>query len=382
METITKHAQLLVYSLLCLMPTVYQQASLNAVFGRFLEAQGQPLPSRSPVKSGSSLSRFLNHYAWSTLGVLRATRKAMLAQVLARPVSRLVPLQVIFDLTTLSKCGKFPHLGNPVAAGHPPDPWVRVLNGKRGLHIVVMYLVLGEWRMPWSFRIWRGKGHPTVVQLACKMLATVPTQLSQGRTVLVLGDTEFGTVDFLPAVRRRRWTPIVGMRHSRKLTDGRSLKQLYRQAKRGVQVNLVDLPFPVTVSWFWLKRAEGKRELRFVVSTAPYSGAYLVRLGRRRWAIEGFFKTIKHRFGWDKFGQSTRLGVDRWLLLAIVAYLLAHWTYLAWELPQLDWQSVARLALEQLFPALLWLILLRQIDDCDDIAQQHGYQVILKPLLE
>jgi hypothetical protein len=280
----------------------------------------------------------------------------------------------------LSKCGKFPHLGNPVAAGQPPDPWVRVLNGKRGLHLVVMYLVLGEWRMPWSFRIWRGKGHPTVVQLACKMLATVPTQLSQGRTVLVLGDTEFGTVDFLPAVRQRRWTPIVGMRHSRKLTDGRSLKQLYRQAKRGVQVNLVDLPFPVTVSWFWLKRAEGKRELRFVVSTVPYSGAYLVRLGRRRWAIEGFFKTIKHRFGWDKFGQSTRLGVYRWLLLAIVAYFLAHWTYLAWELPQLDWQAVARLALEQLFPALLWLILLRQIDDCNDIAQQHGYQVILKPL--
>jgi hypothetical protein len=277
METITKHAQLLVYSLLCLMPTVYQQASLNAVFGRFLEAQGEPLPGRSPVKSGSSLSRFLNHYSWSTLGVLRATRKALLAQVASRPVSRLVPLQVIFDLTTLAKCGKFPHLHNPVAAGQPLDPWVRVLNGKRGLHIVVMYLVLGEWRMPWSFRIWRGKGHPTVVQLACKMLAGVPTQLSQGRTVLVLGDTEFGTVDFLSAVRRRQWIPVVGMRHNRKLTDGRSLKQLYRQAKRGVQVNLVDLPFPVTVSWFWLKRADAKRELRFVVSTAPYSGAYLVR---------------------------------------------------------------------------------------------------------
>ena len=181
-------------------------------------------------------------------------------------------------------------------------------------------------------------------------------------------------------MRRRRWIAVVGMRHNRKLTDGRHLKQLYRQAKRGVQVNLVDLPFPVTVAWFWLKRAEGKRELRFVVSTAPYSGAYLVRLGRRRWAIEGFFKTIKHRFGWHKFGQSTRLGLYRWLLLAIVAYFLAYWTYLAWELPQLDWRAVARLALEQLFPALLWLILLRQIDDCDDIAQQHGYQVILKPL--
>jgi len=39
----------------------------------------------------------------------------------------------------------------------------------------------------------------------------------------------------------------------------------------------------LTVSWFWLK-ALGKRELRFVVSTHPYSGVYLVRLGRKRWS--------------------------------------------------------------------------------------------------
>ncbi len=48
-----------------------------------------------------------------------------------------------------------------------------------------------------------------------------------------------------------------------------------------------------------------------VVSTYPYSGVYLVRLGRKRWAIESFFKTIKHRFGMHCFGQSTRLGVFR-----------------------------------------------------------------------
>jgi len=29
--------------------------------------------------------------------------------------------------------------------------------------------------------------------------------------------------------------------------------------------------FALTVSWFWLKQANGKRELRFVVSTHPYS---------------------------------------------------------------------------------------------------------------
>jgi hypothetical protein len=30
--------------------------------------------------------------------------------------------------------------------------------------------------------------------------------------------------------------------------------------------------------------------------------------GRRRWAIEGFFKTAKHRFGLHRFGQQTLLG--------------------------------------------------------------------------
>ena len=99
------------------------------------------------------------------------------------------------------------------------------------------------------------------------------------------------------------------------------LKQLYRTGQRGQQARLVGMTTPLTVSWFWLKRTDGKQELRFVVSTYPYSGAYLVRLGRQRWAIEGFFKTIKHRFGLHRFGQGTQLGVYRWLLLCL-NYLL------------------------------------------------------------
>lgn len=74
------------------------------------------------------------------------------------------------------------------------------------------------------------------------------------------------------------------MRCNRKMQDGRTLKQLYRNGKRGQQVLLEGMSESLTISWFWLKRAEGKRELRFVVSTHPYSGAYLVRLGRKRWA--------------------------------------------------------------------------------------------------
>lgn len=202
----------------------------------------------------------------------------------------------------------------------------------------------------------------------------------QGRVVIVQADTEFGTVEFLKAVRKRSWRAVVGMRCNRKMHDLRRLGQLYHNGKRGQQVHLEGMSDPLTVSWFWLKRAEGKRELPFVVSTHPYSGVYLVRLGRKRWAIEGFFKTIKHRFGLHRFGQSTKLGVYRWLILSLIAYLLAHWID-QWSLPPiLDWKAASDLALAVLFPCVLWFQLLRLIRTHTNIAAQHGFEIVLKSI--
>ena len=189
-----------------------------------------------------------------------------------------------------------------------------------------------------------------------------------------------GRLSFGGAVRQRDWRPILGMRGNRHLQDGRCLKDLYRHAKRGLQVYLKGIDYPLTVSWFWLKRAEGKRELRFVVSTHPYSGAYLVRLGRKRWVIEGFFKTAKHQFGLHCFGQSTGLGVYRWLILSLIAYLLAHWID-SWSWPPvLDWKAASRLALETLFPSIVWFQLLKQIQSSAGIAAQYRFEIVLKPL--
>ena len=161
METILQHAQGLVYSLLCLMPSVHQKASLNALLGLFLEAQGHVLPDHTQVKSPSSLSRFLSHYHWSTRGVIRATRQAILQQIASHLPHWSIPVRILIDLSTLEKSGKFWQLSTPTDDPDAPDPWVRVLNGKRGLHLVVV----GDWRVPWSFRVWRGKGHPSPVQL-------------------------------------------------------------------------------------------------------------------------------------------------------------------------------------------------------------------------
>jgi len=137
----------------------------------------------------------------------------------------------------------------------------------------------------------------------------------------------------------------------------------------------------LTVSWFWLKRSEGKRELRFVVSTYPYSGVYLVRLGRQRWTIEGFFKTIKHRFGLHCFGQKTRLGIYRWLMLSLIAYLLAHWvsrTFPNWW--RLDWGEVSAQAIAELLPQVLWIKRLHQIQKHRKLADDLGFEILVKPL--
>ncbi|MDX2213602.1 MAG: transposase [Oculatellaceae cyanobacterium bins.114] len=380
METILQHAQGLVYSLLCLMPSTYQKASLKALLGLFLDAQGHALPAHTHVKSASSLSRFLNRYSWSTRGVIRTTRQAILQQMAAHLPHARIPIRILIDLTTLEKSGKFWHLSTPTVDSEQSDPWIRLLNGKRGLHLVVLYLVVGEWRVPWSFRVWRGKGYASPAQLGCRLLATVPKSLVKGRVVLVQADTEFGTVEFFKAVRRRAWRPVVGLRSNRTLHDGRCLKDLYRHAKRGLQVYLKGIGYPLTVSWFWLKRADGKRELRFVASTYPYSGAYLVALGRKRWTIEGFFKTAKHQFGLHCFGQGTKLGVYRWLILSLIAYLLAHWID-QWSLPPvLDWKIASRLALETLLPSIIWFQLLKQLQMSTDIAAQYGFEIVLKSL--
>ncbi|MEI1376711.1 hypothetical protein PQG02_27340 [Nostoc sp. UHCC 0926] len=40
-------------------------------------------------------------------------------------------------------------------------------------------------------------------------------------------------------------------------------------------------------------------------------------------SLVGWFKTAKHRFGLHRFGQGTLLGVYHWLILSLIAYILA-----------------------------------------------------------
>ncbi len=358
------HAQDLVYNLSELMPTQYQKENLSAMLGLFLEAQGHPLPEHSQIKSASALSRFLNINPWSTRDMIRTIRNHILEQVLSeRCLGRKPFLQVIIDLTTLEKCGKFKGF----------EHLISVYNKKRGLHLVVLYLVVGKWRIPWSFRVWRGKGSPSPAQLGLKLVKRLPQRLKSNFQVIILADTAFGSIEFLHGIRKLKLHAISGVAISRKLVDGRVLRHIHKQ---GQQVRLVGLKISVTVAWYYLKRENGRLEKRFVLSTRPLKASTIKWWGKRRWQIEGWFKTAKHRFGLHRFGQGTLLGLYRWLILSLTAYLIAHWTYLLTQFPNLpDWGEAAQTALEYFFPQIVVSLLLLDIERLLPLARSRGFNI-------
>ena len=77
---------------------------------------------------------------------------------------------------------------------------------------------------------------------------------------MILVDTAFGSADFIHGVRSLKYHAVTGLLSSRRLADGRRLKRLH---KRGQQVHLQGFNFPVWVSWFYLKRHDGKRRNSF-----------------------------------------------------------------------------------------------------------------------
>lgn len=354
------HAQELIYHLLELMPSPYQRQSLQALLELFLRAQGTPLPEHSQLKSPSALSRFLNVYTWSVRGLTRRLRQAVPQQLQQyHPRGRRAHLQVIVDLTTLEKRGKFKAF----------EPLVSVLNGKRGVHLVVLYFVVGPWRIPWSFRVYRGKGTASPAPLGLQLVRQLPRWLRRAFKVVVLADTAFGSVDFLKGIRKLKLHAITGVRYDRCLQDGR---QLFHLHKPGQQVRLKGLDFPVTVAWFYLKREGEKPRLkRYVLSTQVLKASTIIWWGRHRWQIEGWFKTAKHRFG-----QQTLLGLYRWLVLSLSAFILAHWGYLSTnQKAPPDWAEAATIVLEAYLTEIVVAVLLQEVEQKRRLLQQQGWTV-------
>ena len=115
-----------------------------------------------------------------------------------------------------------------------------------------------------------------------------------------------------------------------------------------------------------------------MISTRPLKGTTLTWWGRRRWAIEGFFKTAKLIFGLACFGQQTLLGVYRWLILSLISFVLVHWIYLSSNpLQPPRWQQAASLALELLMPQIVVSQLLLEIERKQELLASLGLKLKL-----
>ena len=83
----------------------------------------------------------------------------------------------------------------------------------------------------------------------------------------------------LREIHRLGFEAIVGIQGTRRLKDGRLLKEVKR---RGERVFLTGMDRPIFVSWV-LRRYKGKLKRFFVISTVAQSGKHIVRWGKRRW---------------------------------------------------------------------------------------------------
>lgn len=144
-----KNAQALFSLVAEQMPSSHQKANLKALLQVLLSGSGNSRAEHSQSKSPAALSRFLNRSEWGLFGLVRKVRRFIERVLLEQNQGRCGPkprLLVIVDLSCLEKERAFPELP------------IHYLNGKRGLHYVVLYLVLGQVKLPWGLWVWQGAG--------------------------------------------------------------------------------------------------------------------------------------------------------------------------------------------------------------------------------
>jgi len=169
---------------------------------------------------------------------------------------------------------------------------------------VALYLVYGDLRVPWVYRLWRGEGEKSLSLLAPRLLAALPPWMRKAFGIRVVADAAFGTLCFRTGAQGMGLEAVVGMRRDRRTREGQRLLNLRRQGSGLCGLGQwVPLPSGSGGVWCHLSRP---------------------RKGRRRFRIGHFFKAMNSGFSLGRFGQRTPLGARRFLALRFLAHLLAH----------------------------------------------------------
>lgn len=336
--------------LLSLMPSAYQMQSWRSLLATFLRARGRVTLDGAVLSSKGALSRFLNRYAWDTARCWQELNKVQWNALLGRRKEWHAELQLIVDTTSIPRTGK-------------QFPLAFFFHETFGVHVVVLYAVFRELRFPIGMRVYHGKGTPSQTTLALELLRAVPPRIRMKFKCWVLADAAFSSAVFLRSVLALGMQFAVGVQYTRLLREGTPVWF----KPHGARVELQNAPIgPLT-----LARVAARHQERFSVCSEAMSGDDVWKLGKKRWAIEVFFKTAKGRFGLSRCSLRTELGFERWLLLVFVAFTLAVLS----AQPGQSLAIVARTCCEALFGVLLVAELLDWLQAHRSLLRQHGLQV-------
>lgn len=211
----------------------------------------------------------------------------------------------------------------------------------------------------------------TGAQEQIRLLERVFPLIPAHKPVIFHGDTEFGSVKIMQAVRQQGWDFILGQ-------PGNT-----RFRPTGGQWNLVsDLPItrrtavyvpevewtdkhrygPLNLFAFYAPRQNSplsvRRDIRYCVTTLPITHT-LRRLGRRRWGIEPFFRDYKSS-GWqiESSALTDPARMQRLLILLSIDYLwstcLGRWLCKTGRRHEIDARPTRHLSLFRL--GYDWLI--------------------------
>ena len=81
-------------------------------------------------------------------------------------------------------------------------------------------------------------------------------------------------------------------------------------------------------------------------------------------------------FTYRDSSTTNRTGVYRWLVLSLIAFILAHWAYLSTARDDLpDWGLAAQLAFQACFPQLLLLLILLYLERMRPFTRSYGIDI-------
>ncbi|BDP44391.1 hypothetical protein DAETH_43600 (plasmid) [Deinococcus aetherius] len=344
-------------ALLAIPTSPYQKRSLEAALGLFLDLKTKKALHRAHTVSASALSRLLNVYEWNTAACWTTLVQAQWDALLLAARRKHHPrLRLCVDLTSVPKTGR-------------ELPFVRVQGEVYGLHLVVLYAVYGDLKLPVGYRVYRGQGSPAPVRLALELLSTVPAEVCERFDVWVLADSGFEFAAFLQGVRDLGFEFVVGVRSTRR-TDHPGHVTV-QDCEHGSWIHLANWPWDTLT----LARVDRGQRTFFFVASQLLPGDQVAREGARRWAIESLslFKEAKHGFGLNRFALQTAQGLDRWVLLVFAAFTLA----MLCRADSLSLEQAAEVAARMALPLLVVQRLAVQLWQEEEFLRQHGYALSL-----